>query len=76
MNNFQKLVTVFISVATFKLGVLITLYFTINLDPPKHYEIESRCLNYTEKECYTQSDIELIVFGKVLNYDKKWTTNV
>jgi len=71
MNKLQKVVTIFISIATFKLGVLTTLYFTINLDPPKHYEIESRCLNYTQKECYTQSDLELIVFGKVLDYDKK-----
>ena len=71
MNKLQKVVTIFISIATFKLGVLATLYFTINLDPPKHYEIESRCLNYTKKECYTRSDIELIVFGKVLDYDKE-----
>jgi hypothetical protein len=38
-------------------------------DPPIHYSIESRALNYTDKDCYTKCDIELIVFGKIVNHE-------
>ena len=71
MNNYQKMVTAFISIACMKLGFVIAMFVIIGFEPSPHYAIESRCLNYTEKDCYTQSDLELIVFGKVLNYDKK-----
>ena len=37
--------------------------------PPEHYNIQSRALNYTDKDCYTKCDIELIVFGKVLDHE-------
>jgi hypothetical protein len=33
--------------------------------------IHTRALNYTDKDCYTKTDVELIVFGKVVDYDKK-----
>ena len=67
MNKYQKIVTTFISVACMKLGFLIAIFVIIGLEPSPHYAIESRYLNYTEKDCYTKLDIELIVFGKVLN---------
>jgi len=72
MNSINKLLIVAIALFSFMLGMTIAYYdATILRDPPLHYAIESRCLNYTDKECYTRSDIELIVFGKILDYDKK-----
>ena len=53
---------------SFMLGMILAYYDAVILrDPPIHYSIESRYLNFTEKNCYTQSDVELIVFGKVLD---------
>ncbi len=70
MNSINKLLIVAIALFSFMLGMTIAYYdATILRDPPLHYAIESRCLNYTDKECYTKSDVELIVFGKVLNYE-------
>ena len=58
-------------VFAFMLSMTIAGYITITADPPEHFAIHNRALNYTDKECYTKCDIELIVFGKVLDYDKK-----
>ena len=72
MSSIDKLLVVAFALFSFMLGMTIAYYDAVMLrNPPLHYEIESRCLNYTKKECYTQADIELIVFGKILNYDKK-----
>ena len=66
----NRLLTIVIALFSFILGMTIAYYdATILRDPPLHYAIESRCLNYTNKDCYTKSDVELIVFGKVLNYE-------
>ena len=51
----------------FILSMTIACYIDIMADPPEHYSIQSRALNYTDKDCYTKLDIELIVFGKVLH---------
>ena len=51
----------------FILSMTIACYIDIMADPPEHYNIQSRALNYTDKDCYTKLDIELIVFGKVLH---------
>ena len=53
----------------FILGVTIAGYSQFTADPPEHFAIHSRALNYTDKDCYTKSDIELIVFGKILDND-------
>ena len=58
-------------VFAFMLSMTIACYNELTADPPKHFAIHTRALNYTDKECYTKCDIELIVFGKVLDYDKK-----
>ena len=58
-------------VFAFMLSMTIACYIDIMADPPEHYNIQSRALNYTDKDCYTKSDVELIVFGKILDYDKK-----
>jgi hypothetical protein len=58
-------------VFAFMLSMTIAGYITVTADPPEHFAIHTRALNYTDKECYTKCDIELIVFGKVLDYDKK-----
>jgi hypothetical protein len=71
MNKIDILLTIAIALCAFMLGLTVAGYTQFNADPPEHYNIQSRCLNYTDKDCYTKSDIELIVFGKVLDYDKK-----
>ena len=71
MNSIHTLLTIAIALCAFMLGVTVAGYTQFNADPPEHYNIQSRALNYTEKDCYSKIDIELIVFGKVLNYDKK-----
>ena len=68
MNSITKLLIFALALFTFILGMTIAYYDAVMLrNPPLHYEIESRCLNYTNKDCYTKSDVELIVFGKVLH---------
>ena len=71
MNSIQTLLTIAIALCAFILGVTVAGYTQFNADPPEHYNIQSRCLNYTNKDCYTRSDVELIVFGKVLDYEQK-----
>ena len=51
------------------LGMTIAYYDVVMEDPSPHLAIEHRALNYTEKDCYTKCDIELIVFGKIVNYE-------
>jgi uncharacterized membrane protein len=51
----------------FILSMTIACYIDVMADPPEHYNIQSRALNYTDKDCYTKLDIELIVFGRVLH---------
>ena len=67
----NKLVTITIAAATFTLGMCVAFYMVLHSEPCKVYDIQSRYLNYSDKDCYTKSDVELIVFGKVLEYDKK-----
>ena len=57
------------AISAFILSMTIACYIKVMADPPEHYNIQSRALNYTDKDCYTKCDIELIVFGKVLNYE-------
>ena len=71
MNNIHRLLILGIAWFAFLLGVTIGCYNQITADPPEHFAIHSRALNYTDKDCYTKSDVELIVFGKILDYDKK-----
>ena len=51
----------------FIISMTIACYIDVMADPPEHYNIQSRALNYTDKDCYTKLDIELIVFGRVLH---------
>ena len=70
MNSTIKLLVFALMLFAFMLGMTIAYYDAVVLrDPPIHYSIESRYLNYTKKDCYTQSDVELIIFGKVLDYE-------
>jgi len=71
MNSKDIIMFVLGAISAFMLSMTIACYIDIMADPPEHFNIQSRALNYTEKDCYTQSDIEMIVFGKVLYYDKK-----
>jgi hypothetical protein len=52
---------------SFILGMTIAYYNQFTADPQEHFAIHSRALNYTDKDCYTKSDVELIVFGKILD---------
>ena len=76
MNKIDILLTITVALCAFMLGMTVAGYTKFTADPPEHYNIQSRCLNYTDKDCYTKSDVELIVFGKVLDYEQKRTTNV
>ena len=70
MNSIDKLLVLALILYSFMLGMILAYYDAVILrDPPIHYSIESRYLNFTEKDCYTQSDVELIVFGKVLDHE-------
>ena len=71
MNSKDIIMFVLGAISAFMLSMTIACYIDIMADPPEHFNIQSRALNYTEKDCYTQSHIEMIVFGKVLYYDKK-----
>ena len=69
MNSIHTLLTIAIALCAFILGVTVAGYSQFNADPPEHYNIQSRALNYTNKDCYSKIDIELIVFGKVLDHE-------
>ena len=69
MNSIHTLLTVAIALCAFMLGMTIAGYTQFTADPPEHYNIQSRALNYTDKDCYSKIDIELIVFGKVLEHE-------
>ena len=69
MNSITKLSIIALMLFTFMLGMTIAYYDVAMKDPSPHYAIQHRALNYTDKDCYTKCDIELIVFGKVLNYE-------
>ena len=69
MNSIHTLLTIAIALCAFMLGMTVAGYTQFNADPPEHYNIQSRSLNYTDKDCYTKIDIELIVFGKVLDHE-------
>ena len=69
MNSIHSLLTVAIALCAFMLGMTIAGYTQFTADPPEHYNIQSRALNYTDKDCYSKIDIELIVFGKVLDHE-------
>ena len=56
-------------VFAFMLSMTIAGYITVTADPPEHFAIHTRALNYTDKDCYSKIDIELIVFGKVLDHE-------
>ena len=69
MNKIYILLTIAIALCAFMLGMTIAGYTKFTADPPEHYNIQSRALNYTDKDCYSKIDIELIVFGKVLEHE-------
>ena len=72
----NKLITIILCAATFTLGMTVAFYIVLDFKPCEKYAIHNRALNYTDKDCYTKTDVELIVFGKVLDHDQKRTTNV
>ena len=69
MNKADILLTVALTLCAFMLGMTVAGYTQFTADPPEHYNIQSRALNYTDKDCYSKIDIELIVFGKVLEHE-------
>jgi len=69
MNSIDKFIICALMLFSFMLGMTIAYYDVATEDPNPRYAIEHRALNYTQKECYTKCDIELIVFGKVLNHE-------
>ena len=69
MNNVHRLLMLAVAWVFFLLGMTIAYYNQFTADPQEHFAIHSRALNYTDKDCYTKSDVELIVFGKILDND-------
>ena len=69
MNKIDILLTIALALCAFMLGLTVAGYTQFKADPPEHFAIHSRALNYTDKDCYTKCDVELIVFGKVLDYE-------
>ena len=69
MNSIQTLLIIAVAICGIMLGLTIAGYIEIKADPPEHYAIHNRALNYTDKDCYTKTDVELIVFGKVLDHE-------
>ena len=69
MNSTNILLIIAVALSGGMLGLTIAGYTHVMADPPEHYNIQSRALNYTDKDCYTKTDIELIVFGKVLDHE-------
>jgi len=67
MNSINILLFAAGMLFAFILSMTIACYIDIMADPPEHYNIQSRAINYTDKDCYTKLDIELIVFGRVLH---------
>jgi hypothetical protein len=65
----NKLITIILCAAMFTLGMTVAFYIALYSEPCKVYEIQNRCLNYTDKDCYSKIDIELIVFGKALDHE-------
>ena len=71
MNSKDIIMFALGAISAFMLSMTIAGYITVTADPPENVAIDTRALNYTDKDCYTKTDVELIVFGKVLDYDKK-----
>jgi ABC-type transport system involved in Fe-S cluster assembly fused permease/ATPase subunit len=71
MNSKDIIMFALGAISAFMLSMTIACYVMVTADLPEHHAIHTRALNYTDKDCYTKTDIELIVFGKVLDYDKK-----
>ena len=67
MNNIHRLFMLAVAWVSFILGMTIAYYNQFTADPQEHFAIHSRALNYTDKDCYTKADVELIVFGKILD---------
>ena len=47
-------------------GVYIAMYYCYKQPIDEHINITNRYINWPESNCYSQSDVELIVFGKIL----------
>ena len=42
---------------------IATMLYAVGLPTEKHVEINNRYLNWPEKECYTQTDLDMIIEG-------------
>jgi len=55
---------------SFIIGVYIAMYYCYNQPLDEHINIHNRYINWSESNCYSQSDVELIVFGEILPNDE------
>ena len=51
------------AISAFMLSMTIACYVMVTADLPEHHAIHTRALNYTDKDCYTKTDVELICFS-------------
>ena len=71
MKKFQKIFfDILIIVIFMGISCIGTMFYCVGLPADEHVWIQNRALNYFDKACYTQDDIEMIVFGEVL-YDNR-----
>tara|TARA_Y100000401_G_scaffold81867_1_gene67261 strand:- start:218 stop:433 length:216 start_codon:yes stop_codon:yes gene_type:complete len=48
------------------IGVFSAMYFCYKQPIDEHTNIYNRYLNWPESNCYSQSDVELIIFGELI----------
>ncbi len=66
MNKLQ-LIDKFCIIALFYFAGIFTAMFYCYKQPlDEHIHIQNRYINWPESNCYSQSDVELIIFGKIL----------
>ena len=62
MNKLYKVITFF---TAFMIGVFAAMYFCYTQPLDESILIVNRHLNWPQQECYSQSDLELIIYGEI-----------
>ena len=48
---------------TFIVGVYVAMYFCYTQPTDEHLNIINRELNFPKQDCYSESDVKLIIYG-------------
>ena len=60
----KKINKLLIFAALYFTGVYSAMYYCYKQPVDEHVNIINRQLNFPKQECYTESDLELIIYGK------------